>query len=326
MLDLIAIKTPDGAMISTLVMQTEYSGGWTHTAYLFDGAVAEPTYDRLWLKISAIPTIVQRIIPATRETRCYRLKPEFGETELTPREVPPEFFWDSETCDSCNDGYRALYDAEYDETPEQYESIEFTVNVLATVDDFDGLKSFEFLVNNRAFGAVNPTLKINEGSAQHQILDKILFPKRLLAARPCKLTVRDSYEVIRKHIKDNIDPRHAILTDYDFILHVDKRIRLPEREAYQVDVSGLRAKKPKLETRYRSHRSTRVYEIAPDGYHNAPPPPVFEGGNYRELEKNIKVYLDTLMAEINEPLVGCPHCKGTGVLIEPCAATTKKQE
>ena len=52
----------------------------------------------------------------------------------------------------------------------------------------------------------------------------------------------------------------------------------------------------------------RVYE----GY---PEAPIFRGENARNLEENIKDYLEEIMKEINKPIKDCPTCKGDGILI-----------
>ena len=152
---------------------------------------------------------------------------------------------------------------------------------------------------------------------------KIFFPKVLLPTRPCKLSSYQSYQIIRNHIKDNINPKYAEITsDYDFCLSVAKKIRLAEKEPYEVDTNNSlfseRKRKPKYETRYRTDRTIVAYETAPlkdnSVYKGYTKTEGFEAANYRELEEKIKTFLADLMEVINEPLVDCSHCKGQGVV------------
>jgi hypothetical protein len=316
-LEIFAIKTDTFIALADKsdLERNMYNDGSKLLGYLFDGKKPEKTFGKAWVSLDSMPTKCQKIIPEKSVIIGYKLKPEFSATEATPKEVPTEFM----TGDSPGTSYWALYDAIEEVTPEHYEDTEFTITVLASVENFDMLRGFEYTVRHGQYPESNPKYTINQDSAQHQIIDKIVFPSILLPTRPCKLSSYESYQIIRNHIKDNIDGRYAEITsDFDFCLTVSKRISLTEPIPYQQDIS--RTKKPKLVTKYQHRRQVKVYEIAPlrggEVYKGYPMCPEFEGANYRELEQNIKSYCDEIIAEINKPLVDCPCCKGAGVVID----------
>lgn len=308
MLDLIAIQTDAGVMIAECEdFNKSYIDNTRLIRYLFDSKKPEPTFHKSWVKIDAMPARCQRVIPECSRVTGYTLKPEFTVTSATPMAVGREFFADE---DGVNYGYRGLYDEVREDIPEQYEDTEFTITVLAEVENFDVLKGFSFPYKERDGRKFN----ITEREAVHQLLDQLIFPEPLIAVRPCKLSREASYKIIRQHIRENIDGHYAEMTDYDFCLRVEKIIKLSEAEPFEVNQGT--EKRPKIVTKYRARRAVRVYEIAPAKYQDYPLCEPFEGADYRELEENIRKYLDNLMAEINKPLADCPHCKGLGVVTE----------
>ena len=160
----------------------------------------------------------------------------------------------------------------------------------------------------------------------YSIEDEVSTDPALLQEKPCVLSSEESYAIIRPHVKANIDHKVAAVTsDYDFCLTVEKIIPRHEKQSYQVDVNNQdffqkRKRKSKWETRYRVNRVAAVYKAAPrirgkvyDGY---PECPIFQGENLQDLEDGIAQYLADLMADINEPVRDCPHCKGAGVIIK----------
>jgi len=146
---------------------------------------------------------------------------------------------------------------------------------------------------------------------QSSILDQITTHPILLSTKPCKLSRQDSYNIVRKYIKSNIDPKWASITsDYDFCFAVSKTIQ-HEPEKYSVNVGK---RKPKYETRYTRSRTAQVYKVAPSPREGYPVIEQFEGKNEEDLRNNIQKFLDELIEIINKPLVECEHCKGYGVI------------
>lgn len=317
---LIAIKLDNGAAISDNTALKGYHSSYL-SQYLFNGEKPTMTFDSSWFTVSTMPTKCQRVVPEKTVTVGFRLKDDFPETKKTPRKVDAEFFeWSKD--ERQNNDIFGLYEPITDTIPESYEDEELEVEVIAEVEDFNLLRGFEYQVRNGQWPNSQPGYTITEKNAEHQVIDKMFFPRPLIATRPTKLSSYDSYQIIRNYIKDNINPLYAEITsDYDFCLTVKKRIALDTPESYIVDDNFNpfgRKRKPKMVTKYRDNRQVTVYETAPlkDGtvYRGYTQCPSFEGVNYPDLQKNIKEYLDKVITEINEPLVDCPHCKGRGVV------------
>lgn len=129
-------------------------------------------------------------------------------------------------------------------------------------------------------------------------IDTILLHPLQLHSRSCWISATNSFQIIRNHVKRHIDHRFAKITsDYDFVFAVAKHIRADiERPNKQHDIVV-----------------NRVLHIGPKEYQGCDPVTPFCGDNVVDLENKIDEYLSKLMSELNEPLVICPHCKGSGV-------------
>ncbi|WP_249074010.1 hypothetical protein [Lysinibacillus sp. BPa_S21] len=260
---------------------------------LFDGKNLENTYDNNWFKIDSIPTKIEKVKPKTKINQRYELKEGYPESELTPKVV---------NCSDFDDNYdevRGLYTFKYDEVEEGFEDVEFEVNVIEEVDGEFEMKQLQY-------------------TPKYNFLDKIQTHPKLLPLKPCKLSNEQSYKIIRDFVKNNINSKYAAITsDYYFCFTVKKKIELYEPRQYQVDInSGYKRRKPKYETRYQRSREVTVFEVAPKPYQSYTIVTPFEGASYEDLLVNIDTYLNDLITKINEPLIECECCKGTGVIID----------
>lgn len=141
---------------------------------------------------------------------------------------------------------------------------------------------------------------------------KIFTPEFAMHMRPCKLTARDTYNIIRTYIKEHIDHRHAVITsDYDFCLTVQKVVYVdePTMERYN-HISKL--KQPRLSSAKGDRTHYTIFECAPKAYQSYSVVTPFTGESMRDLVNNIDIYLKQLIEAINEPHVACSHCKGNG--------------
>lgn len=320
---LLGIKTDIGFWVSDNLKANEYHSSKIKN-YRFDGQQPGETFHKDWFSLVSEPSKCERIVPEKTEIVSYELKNEFPPTDRAPQTVDKEFFvWDSETDTVANSDIKGLYKAVQKTTPEQYTKEPLEIEVIATVDNVSLLSGLNYDVRHGQWPNSQPGYIITK--AKHEIVDKIFFPKVLLPTRPCKLSSYQSFQIIRNHIKDNIDPKYAEITsDYDFCLSVAKKIRVTDRESYQVDTNNSifsnRKRKPKYETRYRTDRKIVVYETAPQKengvYKGYTKTEGFEAGNYRELEEKIEKFLNNLMEAINKPFIDCPNCKGQGVIVD----------
>lgn len=294
MLQLIIIKTPDAVYLTDNIHNKSYFNS-NILYHLFDGVKATVTPIEHWYKIPSMPTKVEKIIPEKHVNMRYVLKDGFPETEQTPKMIMTR---DIEEYSVPADWYDYRYDIE----PESYVSTEFSIIAMDEAKDFQIIKE-DFKV-------------------EYGLLDRIRTPAPLLPTKPCKLTRKQSYGIIREYVKLHIDSMYAEITsDYDFCFTVQKKIAMVESEKYQVDVNmwsnifSKRKKKPKYETRYRSHRSIEIFNMSPEGYQNYPLAPEFIGENYNDLQEKVQAYLKELIERINTPYKDCPHCKGLGVVV-----------
>jgi hypothetical protein len=290
------------------------------TNYLFNGEKAQNTKHNKWFKVKSINN-VQMIIIGKSFIEHYSMKNEHRDDSriiFFPRELKP--INESEAYEDNNGNltripheYSSLlniYEVVYGYEPDTFKDVEIEWERIADVDE--------------NFEVSNPNLKV-----KHRLIDELFFDDVLLSQYPCYLTSEDSYSLIRKHIKNNIDRNVAVITsDFDFCLTVKKIIKSNEPEIDAVNVrSTLTSKKiikKEKELKYiRNSGKTRkvvCFETAPEkrggvytGYTRTPN---FTGKNEKDLWNNVEKYLNELMAKINEPVTECPHCNGNGVILE----------
>jgi hypothetical protein len=268
-------------------------------AYLFDGEEAIETFNPNWVQISKIPTNISRKIPGGKKRSHWVLKEGFVESENLPPMI-------HDTCDITDEDHlycniSGCYEQVIINHPESLEDIPFEISI---VEEIKG----EFKFVEQPF------------TVTYNLLDTLNTRPAMLQEKPCKLSSQDSYNIIRQHVKENINPKVAkISSDYDFCLTVEKVIPLAVPEAYNYNVNSGTKKKEKLETRYRNTRSVVVLKTAPrrqrDGvYQGYPETPGFQGESYSDMMDNIEKYLTKLIIEINRPYVECEHCQGRGVI------------
>lgn len=255
--------------------------------YYFDGIKLESSFKKDWFKLNNLPTIIEIKTNDTTINSRYELKEGFSETDLTPKIIPyNEMDYDSDI--------RGLYILKSDKVEGKLELIDFEIEVLSEEENFY---------------VETPKYK---GTAT--LLDSLSTHPALHTERPCSISSKEFYRIIRNHIKLNINPLYAKITsDYDFCLTVEKIINLAEVETYSVNVGK---RKTKLETRYRKVRSIKVFETSPEGYSNYPKQKQIDGLNQKDLDEKIDVYLNGLMELINKPYIDCKHCGGMGVILD----------
>lgn len=286
-LNIIAIKTKDKVYISDNIKGKSYFSSQLTNKY-FDGELPIPSYVEGWFSIKSIPQKIETIVPAQKINKRYELREQYPVSDVTPKVIEINYIDE----DSEYYNIRGLYELKYDLTEETKEEIEFKITILDEIENFEPTKE-EFKI-------------------EYYLIDKLKTHPILLHTKPCKLTNEESYKIIRDYIKQNINYTYASITsDYNFCFTVKKRIKLANDLPYQVDVGK---RKPKYETRYRKFNEITIFEVAPKSYQSYTVVTPFEGKNYEDLKKNIDDYLMKLINFINEPVVECSHCNGTGVI------------
>lgn len=288
----------------------------------FDGVHPKITFNESWFVIDKIPSVVeQEIQPPDTNKRFVLLEPSLANDKI-PLEIKKEdavemgsdeYYWKPELVH-----LKSLYREVSDEQPNIKIPVNIEIVLSIKLDEIKEINGFSYPTIRDNSWVSTGYSSITENDVEHQLLDKILFPSIALCSRPCKLTSRQSYGIVRKHVLLNIDPRYAKVTsDYDFCFTVTKTIALSEKQAYTYDANTFtKSKKPKMVSAFRTERAEKVFEMTHSEakYQGYTPIIGFEGNDYEDLKNNIDTYLKELMEKINEPLVDCPHCKGAGVL------------
>lgn len=268
--------------------------------YIINGQTPESTAVDKWYKVNDIPERIEKVSPSQKVVKGYKLKLGYIPSEKLPSEVAPDYF----SCDDDGDNpqFKIFYDEISEEIPQENTNFEFELHVIAERGTWEPIRT--------------------DFQLTYGLIDKLTIDPVLLPERPCKLDSRQSYKLIRAHIKTNINPKYARVTsDYDFCFAVAKVIPLSEPAPYQKNVAKWNARKPKYVTDYRLNREVQIFECGPKDqygkvYNGYTACIEFSGSNYDDLQANIDSYLKELADKINEPICDCPYCKGTGVILE----------
>lgn len=280
-----AIVKPDKVYINI----TDYPYLDDYSNYLFDGGLALGTSKQYWKAIKKLPTVITKIHKKYSYTDGYQIL-DWAKDSGNPLKVNADFF-DEE---AGNDGIKGLYEPITIDVPERQEDVSFTIETIATVSS-----NWEFVHAPKG--------------VQYLTVDEIENHLVMLQDKPCSLSVKESYNIIREYVKLNFDRNNAVIeSDYDFHFKVGKKIQLCKTESYKV-ITDAFSKRPKEITNYRDTRNITVLDIATEKKWG-PLCEAFTGKNHAELNDNIKKYLTTIMEDINRPLKDCPTCRGKGVL------------
>lgn len=313
MINITAIKVKKYYIITDSTEYKSYSYNTSLKDYFFDGEKPEPTFKQNWVKIKKLPKKITKLIKGSSINHRYELKPEFKLGQFK------KVYYNNEILDEDGDVYewfnsiKGLYNFVFDNTPDTEEEVEFKINVILELEEFVEPTTINYSATTGNFGGQRTT--VTNSNLENTILDQVLVPDILLHTKPVKLSKQDSYNIVRNHIKMNINPRVAEITsDYDFCLSVCKIIPLAKPYTREVDISKMGSKKPKFVTRMVETKKVKIYEIAPKAYDRYPIIEEFSGNNSEDLKLNIDSYLQSLIDTINAPLCECSNCNGTGVI------------
>lgn len=318
MINLIGIKSNKGYYITDHTETRSYN----LSSYFINGNHPEPTFHRLWFFVKDKPEKMEYLKSRPNINQRYELvdkslsnvfkevylkdEVDFGYDEDDNKMWLPEF-----------EKLRSLYEFKSDPQEPVMEDVEFSFTLVQEIEE---IKEPSKLYYKRIGEWNKVESPITSSNLKFDMISEIITPSLLLHTQPCKLTSKESYDIVRAYIKDNIDPKVAeIKSDYDFCFTVNKKIKLAKEHVYKVDVNNnifsSRKKKPKYETRIQKATSVQVFEMtySPENYRNYTPIKPFEAENQDALKEYIDNYLSHLISVINEPLEECAYCNGTGV-------------
>lgn len=329
-LDLIGIKTDDGCIyISQRSKFDKYTYGDDRGLhiYLFDNKKAATTFDKRWVRVDCEPKIISKLVSQPDINHRYELLdkslisktlPEFIEREkvATYNDENYCWIWSDEMSK-----YQSLYKLIFDKQPDKEIECDFELEIILGVERIVDPTKMEYRVMRTQWKS-DGYRNITENDIIYQLADKVILPEILLPQRSCKLSSRDTYKIVRQHIKDKINPELAKITsDYNFCFTVKRRIRLAETVHYTVDVNNTifdkRKRKPKYVKRQQTEKEKTCFEMtySPENYRGYTPIKGFEANTQKELKEKIDNYLDGLIKFINTPMTECKQCNGNGVVL-----------
>jgi hypothetical protein len=329
MIKIIAIETNKGYYCNE--PKSNYSDNLKR--FLFNGLEPQPSFQNDWILIPQKPVKISHMVRQPNINYRFILKDDSLKSKKLPLELKPDKVGlEQEDCENnkifvWNDEwamYRSLYQEVSDPQPDLEVCEEFEFNVVFKLDElkpppdisYPANEYYDRWINNGQGGIA--TRNVTNDSVDHQILDRIIFPKILIHETPCRLSSKQTYEIVRNHIKRYIDNKYAQVTsDYNFCFEVAKIVPLELSYTTQYERTPRGRRKPIVETRLVSSRQVKIFEMTndEDKYKGYTVIEGFEAKTEAELKNQIDAYLSDLITYINEPLVDCPHCQGKGVLL-----------
>lgn len=282
----------------------------------------------MWWFVDSYPETVKEMRHQPPINKRYELKDKDFCSEKIPMVLDYEVavYKDDEGYTCWNEPYKmysSLY--EYKEDPQEdiLVDVEYAIEVIVelNIDEIENPPAMNYSVQKTNWLSDGTTLLKND-SVKHQVIDRIICPSILLHNKPCSLSSKQVYDILRQYIKENINPKVAHITsDYNFCFTVKKLIGLEkpiERSREILNTRGRSYKNPKFKYDYVKARDVEIFEMTnkDDRYKGYTPiEGIIAENEYDLTEKMDKLCEDTL-ALINEPLVECPHCHGYGVILD----------
>jgi len=305
-----AIKTDNGYYINQIT--ESYNSSYIQN-YFFDGEKPEKTYLDKWYLINSSPKKIEKTVNQLNINYRYELIDKKLSSTFPEVILREEFCYYGED----GEGYKtwiikdewrdkqSLYSAKSDKQEPKLESIKFEFNVILEIDNIKEYAGLSYPVK-----AKYNNLNITDKDVVHQIIDRIVFPEPVLTSKPSKITSKDTYNIVREHVKRNIDNKVAqISSDYDFCFTVQKGIFNNKTSIDKKEETNI--KKGNI-----TKKNIVVFEMTSsvDKYKGYTIINGFEGKDHEDLKKNIDNYLKHLMEIINAPIIECAHCNGVGAI------------
>jgi hypothetical protein len=319
-LKIYAVKTNNGYYVSNRPdndVVYDKSSGLSHL--LFDGNKGESSFHSSWLFIEKEPKRIFHMTSQPNINHRYELRDKSLVSEKFPMIMKREdvnvfdtneydWFWKKEYSH-----LSSLYELISDPQPMIEVDVPFEWIVLLEVSEILPPENFSYTVQISSFKS-DGFKQITNDNVNHQMLDRIIFPSVVLHNKPCSLSSKQLYDIVRQYIKTNINPKYAEITsDYDFCFTVKKRI--PLASPYTSEYFTKRGRKTIKHQNYVTSTLIQCFEMthASSNYSGYTPISGMTAANENELKEKIDDYLQRLIAMINEPLVQCKHCGGLGV-------------
>jgi hypothetical protein len=291
----------------------QYHRGKTSGMY-FDGEAPATTFLPNWFYISKYPKKVEIKKPGAISNQRYVINDEKYISEAFPAVIPKE---DRE---NYSEAAMELYKYQYDQEPEYFEEVTIEIQNVMEVENFELPPQISFEGIHKWNYSDTP-YAIKNVDIKHQMLDKMIFPEVLLHSRPCSFSSKQVYDITRQHVIQHIDNAVAKITsNYDFCFTVKKIIpvTVPEKITYHNMFARTKRERQKLHTSVKQFNEHEIFEMTSkeEHYQGYTPIPAMTANSEVELTEKMKLWLDSLVEEINIPLCECPHCQGKGFFVD----------
>lgn len=286
-----AVKTDAGVFINHSV--NNHSSSVLETLFI-NGENPKRAHVKNWFVIDEMPVSIKKQMPDIRKYNQWKLIDPDMESKALPLTVEYDEL-------SFDDSIADLYSAEYEVVPGKLVDMPFEVEVITEVKNFRLPPKVDYKAERKR-GYRTVEVIIDNTNFEHQLLDKLIIPEILLHEYPCKLSSQELYQIVRQHVKENIDPVHAKVTsDYDFCFKVSKVVQIygPGQVDHNKLMNGTFSQKKAI----LAEKEFVIFEMTPENqlYKGYTPIKGMSANNQTELKEKIDKFLDELMKFINEP-------------------------
>jgi len=304
----------------------------THRDILINGEEPENTNHIAWVFIPNESELKSLSEKQTGERHNYRWKLNKSTPELVKNELPSVIsvedaceYYDDDDYEYCMGSkcvhfeYKGFYSRVYDTKPDYFKEQEIVIKLLGEIKSnwVSSPIDAKYSVWNSSYKSDGASAVSISSVASFSELSLMMTPDLLIHNQPCSISSQQTYNIVRKHISDNIDAQWAKITsDYDFCFTVKKKIAVkPIIRSHEITKrNGRSYAKPKFRSSTTTHLESVIFEMthAPRGYSGYTSIVGFKGDNLQDLIDNVETYLHELMEYINAPLTQCSNCEGTG--------------
>lgn len=252
---------------------------------------------------------------------------------LKQEDVQPYMDEDNNTCWTNYEEIRGLYTVDSVQKEGVLAPVEYQLVCLGTLQ-IDNIESPATMTTNVSNPKTIPTEAKGydlSGLVTYSDLEQMLTPEFLLHERPCKLTSKQMYSIVRNWVKTNINPKCAEITsDYDFYFNVKRKLYHPP-VTIRTEIkkqNGRSYATPKFDTRTKAYDSVQIFEMTwagYGGYEGYTCIQALEGSSLKDISERLKYYLEMLMDEINKELDKCSCCKGYGYIVKSISSNFEKE-
>lgn len=227
---------------------------------------------------------------------------------------------------------QSLYKPEYVREPDSWQPEEFEITMLRKINIDSYESPADMKITQDFTGTWVDSAKTVDLSSvvTYEDIERILTPEFLLHERPCMLSSQQVYGIVRNFVKTNINGKYARVTsDYDFCFTVKKRVAIKPITT-RTEIKNARGRsyaQPKFKTTVTEFKEKEIFEMTHAGQNYSGYTPIsgWRANNLKEMKEQMLSYLNTLMEEINKPVAECPHCNGTGHLLEEKIKTNDRE-